>query len=100
MKKKTYLIILYTSLAVFILGLALLIIATSISGELNAFSIIGLCLAIFSILTVVLNQCLYRIKKEEIETPKNQVKVCPKCNTPNDLDAEYCKICGTKFKNF
>lgn len=100
MKKKTYLIILYISLAVFVLGIALLIEECIRTQTLNVWASIGLALSILSIANIVFDQCIYRVKKVEFLKTISQTKNCPNCNCVNDADAEYCKMCGTKFKNF
>lgn len=52
-------------------------------------------------------QAVARILKEaeelaeartEPDDYKGKIKICPFCNTVNDIDADYCKHCGAKLE--
>lgn len=99
MKKLTYRILVYLMLVLGIGGMILLIVEAKLSGTLNIWALIGLAVLILSILGLVLVQCIYRVTKKPLAT-LDQTKECPMCHTINDRDAEFCKKCGEKFKNF
>lgn len=100
MKKITYQILVYSSIAVFILSLiGFIIVLKANDGVFNAWVNVLLALSILSIFALILVQCIYRVTKKPLQT-LDQTKTCPKCNAINDKDAEYCKKCGEKFKTF
>lgn len=99
MKKRTYQIMIYLMILLSIGGLVGMIVETKLSGNLNLWATLCLCLMILGIIGVILIQCIYRVTKKPLET-LNQTKECPHCHTINDRDAEFCKKCGEKFKNF
>lgn len=100
MKKKTYLIILYISLFVFVGGLVLLIEECIRCQTMTVWASIGLALSLLAIANIVFDQCIYRVKKIEFPKTISQTKQCPICKEINDNDAEFCKKCGNKFKNY
>ena len=99
MKRTLYRVLVYVSIAVSLIGLVLMIVITAKTGDLNVWASLCLCLMIIGIISLILVQCIYRVTKKQSDK-LSKTKVCPKCNTINDYDAEYCKNCGEKFRMF
>lgn len=66
------------------------------NGNFNAYSSMCLSLALISFLALFIFIAYFKVTKYDDKV--DQIKVCNKCNTPNDLDARYCKYCGSKFE--
>ena len=99
MNRVLYRVLVYSCFARFMGSVVGLIFSRKNASDLNSSSVLCICLLILSIVSLIIVQCLYRIAKKPL--PKgNQTKICPKCKGMNDKDAEYCKYCGNRFRNF
>lgn len=79
-----------------IVGMSLVLAKT---GEMNVWVNIFIGLMLLGIVGLISVQCIYRVTKP-IKENKSQVKTCDECGAINDADAEFCKQCGKKFRNF
>ncbi len=96
MSNKTYKIINYILVALFVGSVIGFLVLLKVTKEMGVYPTLCLCLMLLDIVGIIVLQCFYRVTKKPFET-KNQIKTCSHCNTINDIDAEYCKKCGKKF---
>lgn len=65
------------------------------NGQFNAWSTLTLSIAVIGLLLLIL--LFVYTTATRYDDKVDTCKSCPKCNTANDLDARYCKYCGSKF---
>ncbi len=99
MSHKIYQILVYSCMVEFLAGGFCLVYGNLREHGFGSLSILGICLIISSIVCIVIVQSVYRATRKPLPRG-DQRKECPNCHQRNDKDAEYCKHCGQKFRNF
>lgn len=89
-------IILYVILVLFVANLIGFIAELACcNGVFNPWS--AMCLSFSVLFFIFLAVYIAYLKVTKYDDKVEQVKPCKYCNSPNDLDARYCKYCGKSF---
>lgn len=96
MKQKKYKITLYILLGIAFLSLVGTIVLVIVKQALETWGSILLAVMFIALISAVLLKLFTASEKDDKEL-YTKTKACVHCNSINDDDAKFCKMCGAKF---
>lgn len=98
MKRWLYQVLVYVSIALFLVGGIFFIYEVATSGEFNSWAVVSLIVNLLGIVLFVVNRILYSLFKKR-DPSKYETVECPYCHAINRKGELFCHKCGKELGN-